>query len=851
MSRPPILRPAPSPRGIDVDNGQGRYFAPRFADLVDLAEMLARDPDGVSVPGGRIAEGIVEIPGKDRGLARTLVEIPALFAHILGEHQSHYAAEAFLSTAQQAPSLVAHSRRLAYAPDPGVAATGLAAFTVKPGLDGEVPRHFGLQSEPKGEVKSQTYETLEAVSVNAGWNAIKPVSAQRDIGVVFVADTVTLPLEAPHALDAGDIVLLEGRGKAAVCEAEDASARDALTLRRLSTGAESMGTWPLPTETEGYRILAAPAIRTRLFGWNADPVAFPPADLASPTLYAAPTGAGMSATGYSVSGLSSGSYSPGQSLLLDEATDPLETDDMIAAVTSGGAAPLRVASAREAAISFRAGSLLSIPQPPSPPAGFPTTQLVERTVSRRASVLDLTTINGTIAAWPSFPLDAVIHAGWTRELPVSARGANPDALTATVRLDADLSAMRPGRRLLIERVSDGHAAEATLTRLARPVDGAAGWDATLRMENGAVVSDFTLGDVIVYGNTAPVSHGESKSEDIGGSDGVTPHQTFALKSAPATWVPGADGAEIALEVRVNGVLWDLVEDFHESPPETLAAQPVMDADQNVTVRFGGEGRGAVPPAGRRNVTAKYRVGLGRIGDVGAGKLTRIKKASPLLDDVRNPMPINGGADPARAEDMRRQAVRPILTFDRAVSVQDHADLALLFPGIARTAARWLNRGAVELIAADAAGDPPADPAALRAYLDARRDAELPLVLLAPQPVDVAIALRIERARAYLADAVRLTVTEALIGDADDTPGLFTFAGREFSAPQSLSGLYRLVLDLDGVAGVEASRFAIVPDTGVSDILHATERQWLRLQATALEIEVVDPGALVADLGGDV
>ena len=83
MSRPPIHRPAPSPRSAAA----GRYFAPDFAALVALAEAVARDRHGI------------EIPAKGRGLARTLIELPALLAHILGEHQSLYAREAFLASA--------------------------------------------------------------------------------------------------------------------------------------------------------------------------------------------------------------------------------------------------------------------------------------------------------------------------------------------------------------------------------------------------------------------------------------------------------------------------------------------------------------------------------------------------------------------------------------------------------------------------------------------------------------------------------------------------------------------------------------------------------------------------------
>lgn len=191
-----------------------------------------------------------------------------------------------------------------------------------------------------------------------------------------------------------------------------------------------------------------------------------------------------------------------------------------------------------------------------------------------------------------------------------------------------------------------------------------------------------MGDVEVLGNVIRVSHGEAKEDILGSSDGVTPHQEFALKHAPVTRLPGALGPRMALQIRVDGVLWDLAPDFHEASPDARTHVAQTDAAGEVRIRFGGEGRGAIPPSGRRNVTAAYRMGLGLAGNTGAGRLSRIRKASPLIEGVTNPLPIAGGADPAGADDIARQATRPVRVFDRAVSVEDHADLALLYPGSA-------------------------------------------------------------------------------------------------------------------------------------------------------------------------
>ncbi len=846
MSRPPIDRAAPSPRGTDTTIGQSPYFDLRFSDLVALAETLARDPQGVAIPGttNTLAPGIVKIPGKNRGLARTLVEIPALFAHILGEHQSHYAAEAYLGTASQSDSLIRHGRRLAYVPDQGVAATGLAVFEVKDGLTGTVPLHFALQSEPKGAIKSQTYESLEPLFVEANWNAILPRQARVPTRITFTGNLVDVPLKEPSGLDVGDITLLQGQGKRAVCEVVT-TGLDYLRLRRLSQGSASTGLWPPYSPSDPYVVLALPDTETRIFGHAADPLAFPPNQIANPSGYTTPSNA-TERFGYTVTGLSTGSYTAGQSLILSEAIEAPETGASVALVQANAARPLVVSQAREAAVSFRRGQLIAIPQPNPMPDGFPTNQLAERSVSARASILDLADPDGPAVTWSAFPLDGVVYTGWTQQIDIVPDQPNPAALTATVTLNSDLSAMRPGRAVIVECPSDGFAAAATITRLAAQ---SSGWQVSLSFEPGVVASAYSLGDVRIRANVAPVSHGETKAEILGASDGVSPHQAFELKNPDITRIAGAAGSKIELSVRVNGVLWDLVPDFHDAAPEARIARTQADADRKVTVVFGGEGRGAVPPSGSRNITAEYRTGLGRIGDVERGRLTRIKKTSPILSSVTNPLPLAGGTDSALLEDMRRQVTRPILTFDRAVSLQDHADLALLFPGIARASARWLDRGAVELIAADADGEPPADTKALRAFFDARRDTETPLVILTPQPVDVHVTLRVERDKSWLADAVRLAVIEALLGGDNTTPGLFTFAARAFSAPQSLSDLYAKILELEGVTGVEATRFDIPPASAVSDILHATDRQWLRLLPNDLIVDVVEPGALIPDIEG--
>ena len=845
MSRPPIHRRTPSPRGDPAAPGAG-YFAPDFAALVALAEQLARDRHGL------------DIPPKGRGLARTLLEIPAVLAHLLGTHQSLYAREAFIATARLPDSLTRHARKLAYVPDAGVAATGLAAFTAKPGLAGTLHAGFALQSTAKGPVKAQTYETLEPLVLDAAWNAMPPADALVPTPMVFAGGLIELPLVARHGLDRDAVVLLEGQGRAAVLRVDDPlddAAAPRIRLRRI--GGALNETWP-SVAGAGYRLHSRPATSARVFGARANPSLYPADRVALPLVYADPTATtkGQTRWGYV---LPDDAAPLGQRLYLAAEIDAPATGALAALVRPASAEALRVTAVDSHPVTFRRGVRESRPTVGVSGEGATTkitigsAALVTTTeTGGRVTALGLAdAVTGAARGFSTsapFPLDATLLTGWAETVAIAPLSPNPAALGTEVPLAADLSAMRPGRTVILRHTGTGTALAATLARLQAPAAPGLPWVVTLAPAEGASIpADFSRSSVEILGNVARVSHGEAKTEVVGGSDGVTPHQAFALKGAPVTRLPGAMGAEIALSVRVGGVLWDLRADFHDTGPDARTLRAETDAEGTVTLRFGGEGRGAVPPAGRRSIEAAYREGLGRVGDIEAGRLVRIRKASPLLDAVTNPLPVRGGADPASTDDLVQQATRPVRLFDRAVSVADHADLALLFPGVARAAARWTG-GAVAVTAADATGAGIADLAALRAFLDARRDTGLPLVLLDPQPVDVAITLRVERDAAYLADAVRLAVQAALLGEGPP-PGLFTFAGRALSAPQSLSGLYARLRPLPGVTGLEATRFALAPATGVADILHATDRQWLRLLPAALDVTIVEPGLLTQDLQG--
>jgi predicted phage baseplate assembly protein len=298
-----------------------------------------------------------------------------------------------------------------------------------------------------------------------------------------------------------------------------------------------------------------------------------------------------------------------------------------------------------------------------------------------------------------------------------------------------------------------------------------------------------------------------------------------------TVLPGPTGGEPEIEVRVDDVRWTRVTDFADAAPDDKVYRAVTDERGVTTIVFGDGRNGAVPPSGTKNITAVYRVGLGAAGDVEPKRLSRLKRAHPLVDHVVNATAVPGGAEPAGAEAIRSQSTRWIRTFDRAVSVSDLADLALTMPGIARAAASYDQAGGATLIVATASGGKPPELDAIHAFLDARRDTSVPLTVDGPQARQVTLTVAVDRDPAYLVEAVDDAIRAALHGDG----GLFTFEQRGLGQPAYLSEVYARLEAVAGVIGVRVDTFNSRDTVQLADVIPAETDEWLELLPNALTL----------------
>jgi hypothetical protein len=833
VSRPPRFRAAYTTTGNPMPNRRTLdYMSDEFADFVEMQRGLASEQLGFPAS---TAQG---------DFAGTLMELSALIAHVLGIYQDRNADEAFIGTAQSQKSLVRHGRRLAYEPSPGLSATGHAVFTAKAGPSGLIPPGFALSSAPVGEKKAQEYETLDDLAIDPDHNEMLPDAKTETIALAgatsFTVAGVALRIQKGevvvlqvgsgdfmtsavqvHALEVTDVV-------------EDAMAKTTtLTVHQL-----------LPAVSfDGAKLLAKPASRSHLFAWDTSPNDFPDGKLAGglyPQGAAEPPAPGQTNYGYGASP----SYSDNDIYLADELKKKVLAQPVVC-IDASGATAFKVAGETPVSVVFvsKTHVQITITMPDPTPASvidtYPTIQ-----ASRSVTALQVQDNAGAVQKRTA---QAIRTSQWLLDWGVTASlvttRPNTTPLGFPLTLERSVSGLAPGQLVALATLAGKTPAITEVARLTFVADVAGKTTVNLAMVDPASGGHaWTLGELRLRGNVVPISHGKTVSEILGDSDGVTPFLRFQLKQKPLTHLPGSNGAEPALEIRVNDVLWSLVDDFEDSTEHDLHYLTQRDETGTTYVIFGNGQKGAVPAVGTNIVAAAYRIGVGRNGNADPLAVSKIKKSHPLVDKAENPRAVVGGSDAAALEDVRVQATTYIETFDRAVSVDDHMNLALRYPGIVKANAFWTelsgtNVEGVKVIVADAEGNAPAIDQ-ITAFLQARRDDTVPLEVTGTTPIGLFMRVQLEIDPAHDVEIVKRAVRAALTDES--VPGLFTFAGRDIGEPAFLSEIYDRVVAVDGVRFVQVWHFDTLAEVQaqtpvrVLDTVVVRPDEWLELSPQNLD-----------------
>ena len=204
--------------------------------------------------------------------------------------------------------------------------------------------------------------------------------------------------------------------------------------------------------------------------------------------------------------------------------------------------------------------------------------------------------------------------------------------------------------------------------------------------------------VIINANLAKATHGETKTDVLGGGDPSKKFQEFAIKQKPLTYTSATSesGTLSSLEIRINDILWREVPNLFEANPSDRISVRIDD-DKTVRVILGDGIRGARPPAGKENIKAKLRVGIGKEGLLREGQLSLLMTRPLGVRNVTNPIPTNGADDPESLDSARRNASLSLLAMGRIVSLKDVEDFALAFAGIGKAQAIWVWNGEKKVV----------------------------------------------------------------------------------------------------------------------------------------------------------
>jgi hypothetical protein len=190
---------------------------------------------------------------------------------------------------------------------------------------------------------------------------------------------------------------------------------------------------------------------------------------------------------------------------------------------------------------------------------------------------------------------------------------------------------------------------------------------------------------------------------------------------PAPGGAGDDAADDADDADDNSDeaprAWTARRDLLASGPEDWHYVVEMDDRRRAHLRFGDGELGRRPAPGSR-FQARYRVGNGPAGNVGADALVLAVAHQPV-DGVtlrpRNPLPARGGTAPEPVRQVKLFAPHAFRRqIERAVTAEDYARLAERHEGVQRAAAelRWNGSWYEARVAVDPLGEAEADAALL-------------------------------------------------------------------------------------------------------------------------------------------
>ena len=706
-----------------------------------------------------------------------MIEMWAYLLDILTFYQEIIANESFLRTAQFKESLIGQCNIIDYELSPGVSATTFVMFTAEKDKSGIIPKFFKLQTKSLSDKSPQVFETDEEHFISSEFNEINLFIPKNDYPI---SERVILSGDHRYLL-VGNYVLLEKN------ENDGGSSASSTVIKKI-TGVnydpEKLQTelkWVSfvsnentdnETHTSTNTTLRFMKTKTNVFGYNA-----PPDEILEKI---------------HTSLNSPDKLDDDDHLRLDNVYDTLKTNDTVIIIDTD-----KIGGDKQS--FFR----------------YTIKQVIESTAVNYglSSKITILVLDGDL---PSLRIRSTLVLGEPVDLTShivnyidNESQINILSTDNKIELDGLFESLREDSHVCIKSILNN----TSIIKQITAIDVDNNLAITTIFFNSELGESIDKRNVVVNANIVAASHGETvKDEILGSGDKAHLYQHFKLKNKPVTFIPstiGSRGSLNSLQVFVNNTKWIEVKNLLNSGSADRHYYTFMNENDEMTVQFGNGLKGSLLPTGVDNVRARYRKGIGTLGNTDPNTITNVMGISSAIKAVTNPIPSSGGTDPEDLENVKTMAPLSLKTFDRAVSLEDYQNIAILYSGIAKAKAflakpeSGLANGTVIIIIAPSGGGGEASnrlKADFRSFIDERRDTTIPLRIKSYIPVKLYIKLYVRVKSSHLQSTVKLSVILALSDsqNKDGTYNFFAFNRLQFGQTIYLSDIYNIVAKVDGV-----------------------------------------------------
>ena len=385
----------------------------------------------------------------------------------------------------------------------------------------------------------------------------------------------------------------------------------------------------------------------------------------------------------------------------------------------------------------------------------------------------------------------------------------------------------------------GDAASTTLTSSGSPAS------ASLGTLSPAPAGGFAS-PLDIYFNLLPVSRGKTVvTETLGSGNPMVAGQDFTLAQSPVTYF--FDPASVSgpnftstVSVSVGGVEWQEVQSFYGQPKNAQIFVLHEDDGGQTHVSFGDGVNGALPPTGTNNILASYRYGGGAAAP-DPETLTVVLTPTPGLKGVANPLAPTGGSDADQPSQLRSLAPQSVLTFNRAVALDDYAAIALTAAGVTQAVASYAFDAASQrpAVVLWIAGDDNATASAQAAIAGTEMPGQR-VIFETAVGINSILSLTYVRDPRYADSAVRTGLMSAL---ADPASGLFAPTRVGIGQPIYQSQVAAACLAVPGVLAIQDVDLS--PEFEFRNLRRSTLRlrnHFLPLKPAGCSGQVFNPGA---------